>query len=147
MKNFLLSDWAPFLRAAAGRVAYVAACVIVAAEIAYRAGLATGRAVHRLSDLLAGLASGRIDRAQTARAVVSWAQATLAAPESPPAPVAAVITAEHRCAPVTDAPAAGIAAPPIESLTVAQLRAMARARGLSALARHGKRADLIAALV
>ena len=147
MKNFLLSDWAPFLRAAAGRVAYVFACAIVAAELAYRAGLATGRAVHRLSDLLAGLASGRIDRAETARAVVSWARATLAAPESAPAPVAVVVTAEHRCAPVTDAPAAGITAPPVESLTVAQLRTIARARGFSTLARHGKRADLIAALV
>ena len=147
MKNFLLSDWAPFLRADAGRVAYMVACVIVAAEIAYRAGLATGRAVHWLSDRLAGLVSGRIDRAVTARAVVAWARATLAAPESAPAPVAVAIMAEHRCAPVTDAPAAGIAAPPIESLTVAQLRAIARARGLSALARNGRRADLIAALV
>lgn len=147
MKNFLLSDWAPLLRAAAGRVAYVAACVIVAAEITWRVGLAIGRAIHWLNDLLAGLASGRIDRAETARAVVSWARATLAAPESAPAPVAAVITAEHRCAPVTDAPAAGITAPPIELLTVAQLRAIARARGFSALARKGRRADLVAALV
>ena len=140
------ADWGPAFHAAAGRVAYVVACLIVAAEIAYRAGMATGRAVHWLSDRLAGLVSGRIDRTVTARAVVSWARATLAAPESAPAPVAAVITAEHRCAPVTDAPAAGITAPPIESLTVAQLRAIARARGFSTLARKGRRADLVAAL-
>jgi len=151
------ADWAPALRAAAGRVAYVVACAIVAAELVYRAGIATGRAVHWLSDRLGGLASGRYDRAQTARAVVGWAHAVLA-------PEPALVEAEqphrmyqrvtlakggghrHEWLPVTMAPVAA-AAPPLETLTVAQLRKLARARGMSKLARNGRRADLISALV
>ena len=185
IQTFARADWGPVLRAAAGRVAYAVAVLIVAAELTYRAGLATGHAIHWLSDRLAGLASGRIDRAQTARAVVGWAHAVLApepAPEPAPsiaetfAAVAAAAAASDArlyrsaassiarirstldaaeafdvepivmaCAPVAAEPVA-IAAPPLDTLTVAQLRKVARARGLSGLARKGRRADLLAAL-
>ena len=182
------ADWGPALRAAAGRVAYVVAVLIVAAELTYRAGLATGRALHWLSDRLAGLASGRIDRAQAARAVVSWAHAVLA-PEhasvaTEPAPsiaetfaavAAAAAASDARlyrsagesisrmkslldeaeafdvepvvmaCAPVA-APSVAVAPPALDTLTVTDLRRLARARGLSGLARKGRRADLLAAL-
>ena len=213
--SFARADWGPALRAAAGRVAYVVAVLIVAAELAYRAGLATGRAVHWLSDRLAGLASGRIDRAQTARAIVAWAHAVLTpapapAPEPEPsiaetfAAVAAAAAASdarlyrsagesiariratldaaetepalveaeqsprmyqrvtlakggghrHEWLPVTMAcaatpvasPSVAVAPPALDTLTVADLRRLARARGLSGLARKGRRADLLAAL-
>lgn len=171
----------PFLR-------FVAVCIL-AAHFVFLAGRATGRAVHWLSDRLAGLASGRIDRAQTARAVVAWARATLDAVESAPvaaepeplpsiadamrAACAAMAASDARlyraagdsiarmratldaaepapavvmaCAPAA-APPLAVAAPPLASLTVRELRSLARARGLSSLARKGRRADLLAAL-
>lgn len=193
--SFARADWGPAFRAAAGRVAYVVTALIVAAEMTYRAGLATGRAVHWLSDRLAGLASGRIDRAQTARAVVGWAHALLepkpavarmttdelidALNADAPAPAAVLIAPEpalveaeqpprmyqrvtlakggghrHEWLPVTmactatpvAAPSVAVAPPALDTLKVADLRRLARARGLSGLARKGRRADLLAAL-
>jgi hypothetical protein len=132
------ADWAPTIRAAAYRVAYVVAVLVVLADFTYRAGLATGRAIHWLSDRIAGLASGRIDRAQTARAVASWAHSLI----DPPTPPAVVVMA---CAAAPSAPVA-VSPPSLDSLTVAELRKMARARGLTCLARKGRRADLLSAL-
>jgi hypothetical protein len=163
---------------------FTAACIL-AAHFVFLAGRATGRAVHWLSDRLAGLASGRIDRAATARAVVAWARDTLDAVEPAPAAAeplpsiadtmraacAAMAASDARiyraagdsiarmratldaaktvtvaaCAPVA-APKVAVAHPPVDSLTVRELRKMARARGLSSLARKGRRADLLAAL-
>ena len=127
----------PFLR-------FVAVCIL-AAHFVFLAGRATGRAVHWLSDRLAGLASGRIDRAQTARAVVAWARATLDAVESAPVAAEPAPAFVMACAPVA-APPRAVAAPPLDSLTVRELRSLARARGLTGLARKGRRADLLAAL-
>lgn len=215
MQTFLRSDWAPALARAARALAIVAAVLIVAAETTHRAGLAAGRAVHWLSDRLAGLVSGRIDRAATARAVVAWAHAVLDAPaadapacpltpvdvvtpdapdapdadaptlaetfaavaaaaaasdarlfraageriasmramldaaetDAPaaPAPAPAPVVMACAAAAPAPAPAAGIAPPALDSLTVAQLRAMARARGITGMGR-ARRADLLAAL-
>jgi hypothetical protein len=138
VSQIIRADWSPAIRSAAYRAAYVVAVLIVAAELAYRAGLATGRAVHWLSDRLAGLVSGRIDRAQTARSVVVWAHSLI----DPPTPPAVVVMA---CAPER-APAVAVSPPSLDSLTVAELRKMARARGLTCLARKGRRADLLSAL-
>ena len=128
-----------------------AALCILATDAVYRAGLASGRAVHAVSGFLVGLASGRIDRAQTARAVVSWAEATLTEPEPEPELISATLAVVAACAPVSleeaDRIAAHLSPPPLASLTVAQLRKLARARGMSGLARKGRRADLLSALL
>ena len=139
--NITRADWSPAIRAAAYRVAYMVAVLIVAAELTYRAGLALGRAIHWLSDRLAGLASGRIDRVATARAAVDWAHAILAPIKPEPAPVVVMACAAAPAAPVAVSP------PALDSLTVVDLRKLARARGLTGLARKGRRADLLSALL
>jgi hypothetical protein len=148
LSRIMRADWGAPIKSAAYRAAYMVAVLIIVAELTYRAGMATGRAIHWLSDRLGGLASGRIDRTATARAIVSWARATIEAPAPAPAPAPnpAPLVVAMACAPAPAEPVA-IASPPIEALTVAQLRKLARARGMSKLARNGRRADLISALV
>ena len=95
-----------------------ARALAVAVACTYAAGYAAGRMLHRLNDALADLSTGR----QPAPAMILQRQA--AAIASP----------------------AAIAAPPLASLTVAQLRKLARAAGHRQLARSGRRADLLAVL-
>ena len=131
------ADWGTTIHRIARYLAIGLAWLVVSADLTYRAGLATGRAVHWLSDRLSGLASGRYDRAAHAAAAVRWARAVLEAPAPTPAPAPVVIT--QPCRPAAD-PARSVAP------TVAELRRLARERGLTALARSGRRADLIDAL-
>ena len=109
-----------------------AAAVLVAV---YTAGLVVGAWVHRLSDALAALASGRTRTTAPQRAT----QAPGARRSHRPAPMPAKPTqapSERRQA----APAA------LDGLTVRQLRQLAREAGHRALARSGRRADLLQAL-
>lgn len=131
------ADWGAAIERAVRVLAIGLAWLIVATETTYRAGLATGRAVHWASDRLAGLASGRYDRAAAAAATVRWARAVLETPAPASAPAPVVIT--QPCRPAAE-PARSVAP------MVAELRRLARERGFSALARSGRRAELLEAL-
>jgi non-ribosomal peptide synthetase component F len=91
----------------------------VAIVATYAAGYAMGAMIHRWNDRLATLASGR--RIDPPTRPVRLAQAAAITP-------------------------AAIAAPPLASLTVVELRRLARAAGHRQLARSGRRADLLAVL-
>jgi hypothetical protein len=120
---FYRSDWAPACESLARSLA-------VAIVATYAAGYAAGRILHRLNDRLASMASGR----QPQR------------PSPPPAPVAAPIIRQPQAAATVQTRTAAIQSPPLDTLTVAQLRIMARAAGHKRLARSGRRADLLAVL-
>lgn len=148
--NFCVSDWAP----ACERIARFLAVAIVAT---YAAGYAAGRILHRWNDRLAAIASGRQPQAITPR------------PAPVPAPLAALrhhvtgaiqrseavaiteIRQPQAAATIASRPAT-IQPPPLDTLTVAQLRSVARQR-LGSAARIGgrriaqaRRADLLGAL-
>ena len=97
-----------------------ARALAVAIAATFAAGYAAGRMLHRWNDALANLATGR------------------------PVAVAPVMIRQAQAAAI--AQPAAIAAPPVASLTVAELRKLARAAGHRQLARNGRRADLLAVL-
>jgi hypothetical protein len=104
-------------------------------ELAILAALVTGRALLVVLAALVALVL----------TLVGWQPPAAAAPVVVPvAPVVAAAAAVV-LAP-TIAPAGAIAAQ-LDSLNVANLRALARSRGLRSLARNGRRAELLAALV
>ena len=138
MQSILRSDWTPYLQRSARAVAVVVAALIVAAEFTYHAGRMTGAAVHQLNDTVAGIASGRVDWRPMLIELTAWAHSALAAP------VAAVRPVVQRQA--SAAPSIGLQRPSLAALPVKQLRIMAREAGFKALARSGRRADLLAAL-
>lgn len=72
------------MRRIATTLAVGLAWAIVASEASYRAGLATGRAIHRLNDWLAAAIKSPMDTASaTATAALAWADRVLAQPEPP----------------------------------------------------------------
>lgn len=111
-----------------------------ALELAALAVMATGWALWTLARLLL------VPAVALLLTLAGWRPAPRAAapqPVAPPAPLPQRPAVVLACA---AAPVA-IAAPPLEGLTVAQLRKLARAAGLPrALSHSGRRADLLAAL-
>jgi hypothetical protein len=72
------------MRRIATTLAVGLAWAIVASEATYRAGLATGRAIHRLNDWLAGAIHDPTAAAErVASASLAWASAVIAPPEEP----------------------------------------------------------------
>lgn len=132
------------MKSAAAYIAVAVAVAILAAEVVYTAGYNFGRFAHWFNDKLSGIVSGRIAWRPIVSAAVEWAHKTI---ETAPAAAAQSPTIQ-RCAavpvPVPARPV--IQRPPLDSLTVRQLRTLAREAGFSALARSGRRADLLAAL-
>lgn len=127
--DFYRADWAP----ACERAARLLAVAIVAT---YAAGYAVGRILHRWNDRLAAIASGRQPQAITPR----------------PAPIPAVIIRQPQAAATISTRPAAIQSPPLDALTVSQLRSVARQR-LGSAARIGgrriaqaRRAELLGAL-
>lgn len=98
-----------------------ARALAVAIVATYAAGYAAGSMIHHWNDQLASLATGR-----------------------QPRPALAMIRQRQAAAIAT--PAAAIAAPPLDTLTVIELRKLARAAGHRQLARSGRKADLLAVL-
>jgi hypothetical protein len=91
---------------------------IAAAVVAvYVAGFMLGVFIHSTNDTLAGI------KPAPSRTVLQYQQATRIAPVLPT-----------------------ITAPPLASLTVVELRKLARQTGHKALARSGRKADLLAVL-
>lgn len=113
-------------------------------ELAALAVMATGWALWTVARLLLVPAVALLLTLAGWRPAPRVAAPRAAAPQpvAPPAPLpqAAAVVLACAAAPVT------IAAPPLEGLTVAQLRKLARAAGLPrALSHSGRRAQLLAA--
>lgn len=115
-------------------------------ELAAVAVLALAWAVWQIARLLL------VPAAALLLVLAGWRPARPGASEAPPAPIAA----SEAAAPLPPAAAVvlacapepvAIAAPPLERLTVAELRRLARAAGLPrSLSRSGRRAQLLEAL-
>lgn len=120
---FIRADHGHALRQAVGTLA-----VLVA--LTYTLGYLTGAWVHSLNDSLAGVSR---------EIPVITAPAVLQRPE-PPATYSAP-TIAYAQAPAPQPPT--LSAPPMESLTVAELRQLARAAGHRKLARSGRRSQLL----
>jgi hypothetical protein len=118
----LRADWGPSLRSAATTLAAV--CVAV-----YAAGIMTGEFVHSVNAKLSSFISSRV------------ATVAPAAPAPIVEPIPQMVIQRQALQPI-----ATIAAPDLSTLTVVQLRQMARAAGHKGLARSGRRADLLQAL-
>jgi hypothetical protein len=114
------ADWSPALRAASGLIATILVAI-------YAAGYATGERYHRLTRWIQH------------HQVVGLARLGLPG-GTPPMATAPLVVQRQAPAPFTVAP------PPLETLSVRELRSIARSQGLRALARSGKRADLLEAL-
>lgn len=117
--RFIQADHGPQVRAAVSVLA-------IAVAATYVLGYLTGQWVHNLNDSMAGF---RLD------------SAALFQPAPAPS-LAPVMIQRHASATMST-----IAAPPIESLTVAELRKLARQAGHRKLARSGRRAQLLEVLV
>jgi hypothetical protein len=137
------ADWGPTLHRAA-RIAAAAAVLVAViaadlASLAYRAGYGLGVALHRLNDQLAA----------------RWVALIVTEAPTQPEPIAAPLALPPAAEPFgLLSPAKVVLMPPamppmlrvLTSLTVKQLRHEARQRGLSALARKGRKDQLIEAL-
>lgn len=164
IQSFTAADWGPSLRSAATTLAAV--CVAV-----YTAGLVTGEFVHSVNAQLSSFISSRVATVAPAAPApvesgiddVDDAYQSAAALEAhrrsgePSIPLDQLVSdlgldgiAESIPQMVIQRqalqPIATIAAPDLSTLTVVQLRQMARAAGHKGLARSGRRADLLQAL-
>lgn len=126
LRAALVCDWAPAIETTARTIAAVITAV-------YVAGLLAGTWLHRLNDTLARLAVA------PAPAIPSAEPSRIPA-QLPPLPA---VTLACAAAPEPRRPVA-VAAPPLEQLTVAQLRSLARTRGhRGARVRDARRCDLL----